>query len=105
MLRPEFFFFFVKIYSGTKFFYVKQLLVTKMSGAQKIFKGVKHFLLANKLLESKKVLESKILWAEIFYGAKRNFFGSYYFVVKHFLGPNILGSEIFALKLFWGVLR
>ena len=98
-------FFLVKIYSGTKFFSVKQLLVTKMSGAQKIFKGVKHFLLANKFLESKNVLESKSLWAEIFYGAKRIFFGSNSFLVKHFLGPQILASEMFALKLFWGLLR
>ena len=58
-----------------------------MSGAQKIFKGVKHFLLANKFLESKNILESKRLLVEIFYGGKK------FFWVKFFCGegPKILG--------------
>ena len=72
-----------------------------MSWAQKIIKGFKHFLLSKNFLESKNVLESKSLWAEIFYGAKRNTFGVKFFCGETFLGPTILGSEMFALKLFW----
>ena len=99
------YFFWVKIYSGPKiFFLLNNFLWQKCLGLKRFLRG------SNIFFWQTNFWSPKMFWSQKVYGLKsfmvpKEIFGSNSLRVKNFLGPKILSSEIFALKLFWGLLR